>query len=742
MLCCIIAPLFSNEVDGIKSKMQAIAAAKFDGTLDDYPAFIEKQGTDLLEQADHLLALTDISTEDKLFAVAIKELSIALRYGGEQDEYERKIEEWLETIKDIPEAKPRVRKIVQSLIGRERGAFWARSNSENVEPYREHINRFAPLINAHFEDAESNEQAASVMVSLADTYDPDGSAGLVLHAVEQLRPTLEAHRQRREFDLLRYCAESVLGIAHRIQMPGKELEFRSVDLKGSLVDVKDHRGKFVLLVFDASMGANREKISALKKLHAALQDDLVLIEYDTNHNVEITARRVEGLEIPWIVTSLGARHQQRDIKDYREVYGNRPTMLLADRNGIVLTTRGDGITPEVCEFLKAHFPDKAAILDEVATELQAVLDEQERQQEEFRRNRASAQIPDASPASQLQQILGKLFYASDSEGIGATVQRNLAEAILKSTDLHQEIRANISRNKVDAMRSIGHIELRRNPDKRPELVFAELLKYLEKTKEEAMETAFGRGTYSFTRLNILHAMNDYLKRYGNPVEYAQEIIDQFIAFIKEHESYTEYSSRLFVMFFQESLEGVDAKHSTQLLATFLGQVIPIFESSPDLETQQYARQLSGAERRGNLIGNELEFESVLIDGTTINVKDLRGKVVLVNFWATTCGPCRAKFPSMKELYEKYKPQGFEIIAYSCGDDDETLKAFVEREQHPWLVGSLLMSRRGGIKDYYEFYGIRGIPTTFLLDREGIVRFMMVGASDELLNREVEKLFGE
>jgi thiol-disulfide isomerase/thioredoxin len=190
------------------------------------------------------------------------------------------------------------------------------------------------------------------------------------------------------------------------------------------------------------------------------------------------------------------------------------------------------------------------------------------------------------------------------------------------------------------------------------------------------------------------------------------------------------------------LEKLDTTYSTTLSASFLGEVIPIFEASPDLETQQYARQLSGAERRASLIGQEFEFECALLDGTTINVKDLRGKVVLVNFWATTCGPCRREFPNMKKLYEKYKPQGYEMIAYSCGDDDETLRAFVAKEEHPWLVGSLLISKRNGIKDYNEFYGIRAIPTTFLLDRNGIVRFMMIGADDATLTREVDKLFAE
>ena len=63
-------------------------------------------------------------------------------------------------------------------------------------------------------------------------------------------------------------------------------------------------------------------------------------------------------------------------------------------------------------------------------------------------------------------------------------------------------------------------------------------------------------------------------------------------------------------------------------------------------------------------------------------------------------------------------------------------------RYPWFIGSLLKSKRKGLKDYDEHYGIRAIPTTFLLDREGIVRFMMVGRDDETLTREVERLFSE
>ena len=106
--------------------------------------------------------------------------------------------------------------------------------------------------------------------------------------------------------------------------------------------------------------------------------------------------------------------------------------------------------------------------------------------------------------------------------------------------------------------------------------------------------------------------------------------------------------------------------------------------------------MEGTLRRASLIGKEMEFETVLLDGTQVNVKDLRGKIVLVNFWVTTCGPCVREFPHMKELYEKYKPQGYEMIAYNTGEDSETIREFVEKTQYPWLVGSSLMSVEIGL----------------------------------------------
>ena len=142
-----------------------------------------------------------------------------------------------------------------------------------------------------------------------------------------------------------------------------------------------------------------------------------------------------------------------------------------------------------------------------------------------------------------------------------------------------------------------------------------------------------------------------------------------------------------------------------------------------------------------LVGSELEFETVLLDGTVFNVKDHRGKVVLINFWGTTCGPCLREFPAMKALYEKYHDRGYEMVA-ACHDSESDLTAFLAKNPFPWSFSRIEESKKRGLRDYYAYYGIFGIPTTFLVDRDGIVRYTQVGADDDALEREVGKLFAE
>lgn len=102
----------------------------------------------------------------------------------------------------------------------------------------------------------------------------------------------------------------------------------------------------------------------------------------------------------------------------------------------------------------------------------------------------------------------------------------------------------------------------------------------------------------------------------------------------------------------------------------------------------------------------------------INTSDLKGKIILFEFWASWCGPCRASFPELKITYEKYKDKGFEIYAISLDKDyDKWIKA-VEKDGLLWLNVSDL---NGYDSSVVKTFGINGIPANFLIDENGIIQ---------------------
>jgi thiol-disulfide isomerase/thioredoxin len=114
----------------------------------------------------------------------------------------------------------------------------------------------------------------------------------------------------------------------------------------------------------------------------------------------------------------------------------------------------------------------------------------------------------------------------------------------------------------------------------------------------------------------------------------------------------------------------------------------------------------------NRIGQPIELKGVAVDGREIDVQRMKGKVVLIDFWATWCGPCLGEVPRMKSLYEKFHAQGFEIIGLSLDEEQEALKAFLAKDPTPWP--------QHWLKSWSRF-GINSIPTMWLIDKKGIVR---------------------
>jgi thiol-disulfide isomerase/thioredoxin len=116
-----------------------------------------------------------------------------------------------------------------------------------------------------------------------------------------------------------------------------------------------------------------------------------------------------------------------------------------------------------------------------------------------------------------------------------------------------------------------------------------------------------------------------------------------------------------------------------------------------------------------------DFSAELLDGNSVRLTDLTGKVVFLNFWATWCGPCRMEMPSMQALYQKLKGDGLEILAIDVQEDKRTAAAFIASNK---LNFPTALDPSGRIA---ATYGIEAFPTTYIIDRKGNIISRVVGA---------------
>jgi peroxiredoxin len=132
----------------------------------------------------------------------------------------------------------------------------------------------------------------------------------------------------------------------------------------------------------------------------------------------------------------------------------------------------------------------------------------------------------------------------------------------------------------------------------------------------------------------------------------------------------------------------------------------------------------------------LDFTLKDMNGAEVKLADLKGKVVLLNFWATWCGPCRLEIPSFVELQEKYADRGFRVVGISVDDPPEALPPFAKRFKinYPLIVGA-------DREDVQKAYGpIFGVPMTFIIGRNGRICMKYVGpASKEQFESQIKSL---
>jgi peroxiredoxin len=126
------------------------------------------------------------------------------------------------------------------------------------------------------------------------------------------------------------------------------------------------------------------------------------------------------------------------------------------------------------------------------------------------------------------------------------------------------------------------------------------------------------------------------------------------------------------------------------------------------------RQEEGKKIRAGLVKGAAfpDFDEKDLAGKPLSIASLKGKVVLIDFWATWCGPCVAELPNVLEAYEKHHADGFEIIGISLDRDRQKLETFVKQKKMTWPQ---YFDEKGALA---QQYGVESIPTTYLLDGEG------------------------
>ena len=107
-----------------------------------------------------------------------------------------------------------------------------------------------------------------------------------------------------------------------------------------------------------------------------------------------------------------------------------------------------------------------------------------------------------------------------------------------------------------------------------------------------------------------------------------------------------------------------------------------------------------------------------ISGQTVSLSSLKGTVVLIDFWASWCGPCRKNNPNLVALYEKFKDQGFEILGVSVDKNNSDWKSAIAKDGLSWKQ---VIDNTGWNSQITIDYGVEAIPASFLVDKKGMVR---------------------
>ncbi|RAJ11108.1 peroxiredoxin [Chitinophaga skermanii] len=271
------------------------------------------------------------------------------------------------------------------------------------------------------------------------------------------------------------------------------------------------------------------------------------------------------------------------------------------------------------------------------------------------------------------------------------------------------------------------------------------------TSKDSLATAV------FTGSKVYNDYQAYNKQIGGTImDLTKAANAAFSALTPEQQKDTVYVNKVNTMF----RNSINARNEKQVLFakanpnSYFGMVAlsegaggnvdvpriePIFKAmAPWLKEMDFGKEVGQrieAAKTIKLGAKAPGFTQQDVNGKPVSLASLKGKTVLVEFWASWCGPCRAENPNLREQYAVYKDKGFEIIGVSLDDKKDKWQEAIAKDGLPWIHVSDL---KGWNNEVGRLYGVRAVPANYLLDKDGNI--MAISLRGEELNKKLATIF--